>query len=73
MALLANAISLPFIILFSLPLFFTAIFTTSLALSTLFIRGSIVYVEYSPYTIPPPPALTTIDSSSHSCNQHSTH
>ena len=48
MALLVNATSLPFIILFSLPLFFTAIFTTSLAVSTLFIRASVVYVESVP-------------------------
>ncbi|GAB7337076.1 hypothetical protein MBLNU457_g2480t1 [Dothideomycetes sp. NU457] len=45
MALLINAITLPFIILFSLPLLLTAIFTTSLALSTLLIRASVVYVD----------------------------
>lgn len=58
MALLVNAITLPFIILFSLPLFFTAIFTTSLALSTLLIRASIVYVEYVPPFLPPTHLLT---------------
>lgn len=57
MALLINAITLPFIILLSLPLFLTALLTTTLALSTLLIRASVVYVES--VTIHPPSIPST--------------
>ena len=45
MSRIINVLSIPLVASFSLPLFFFAVFTTTVALTTLFIRVSVVYVE----------------------------